>query len=287
MTAFSLPNLINQPGKLVKLAGAHDAIGVRLAQEAGFDAVWASSFEIATAHGVPDGSVLPSHCRRAIAGVMASAGAIPIVVDCETGPDDAHELEDLVQYYEAVGVQAMCIEDAGHPRCSLLPGGHTLAPVERLSAKIEAIRRARRSKDFLVLARVQAFVANQGQAEVMRRAQAYAACGADAIVIHSRSPNPEEVLAFATDWHEGIPLAVIPTTYHMVTEDQIRRAGKIKVVIYANYGLRAGIAAVRRVFQQILAEGTAQQAEKWVASLDEVFVLQRPHRYAGQQEETP
>jgi phosphoenolpyruvate phosphomutase len=287
MTASSLRDLINQPGKLVKLAGAHDAIGVRLAQDAGFDAVWASSFEIATAHGVSDGSVLPSHCRRAIAGVMASAGAIPIVVDCETGPDDADELKDLVQYYEAVGVQAMCIEDAGHPRCSLLPGGHTLAPVEKFSAKIEAIRGLRRSKDFLVLARVQAFVANQSQAEALSRAQAYAACGADAIVIHSRSPDPGEVLAFATNWHQGTQLAIIPTTYHMVTEDQIRQTGKIKMVIYANYGLRAGIAAVRRVFHQILAEGTAQKAEKWVASLDEVFVLQHPRRYTDRPEKTP
>ena len=69
---------------------------------------------------------------------------------------------------------------------------------------------------------------------------------------------------------------IIPTTYPTITEQQIRQSGTIRMVIYANYGLRAGIAAVTRVFQQILAEGSAEQADEWVVGLNEVFSLQQP-----------
>jgi phosphoenolpyruvate phosphomutase len=285
MNAASLRDLMDQPGKLVKLVGAHDAIGARLAEAAGFDGVWASSFELATSQGLPDCGLLPAKCRLAIAAVMARAATIPVVVDCETGGGDPDELAELIQEYETVGVQGICIEDAGCARCSLFPGEHTLAPVKEFAAKIEASCRARTGKDFLVLARVQALVAGKGQAEAMCRARAYAACGADAVVIHSRSARPDEVLAFAAAWELDIPLVIIPTTYHTITADEIGGPGTIKAVIYANYGLRASIEAVRRVFRQILADGSAHRAEECVASLDEVFALQRALQCAGRQEE--
>jgi phosphoenolpyruvate phosphomutase len=271
MTA--LRELLHTPGKLVKLAGAHDALGARLAEEAGFDGVWASSFEIATAHGVPDGSVLPASCRLTAAAALAAAVRVPVVADCETGPERVEQVAEMVRRYEDAGVQAVCMEDAGTPRCSLLPGPHSLAPLEEFAAKIAAARRAR--GELLILARVQALVAGRGQAEALRRARAYAACGADVVVIHSRSPSPDEVLAFAAAWDGEAPLTLIPTTYHALTEEQIRRMGKVRMVIYANYGLRAAIAAVKRALRQILAEGGAHEAETWVASLDEVFALQQ------------
>jgi phosphoenolpyruvate phosphomutase len=282
MTTVRLRDFLHTPGKLVKLVGAHVALGARLAESTGFDGVWASSFEIATANGVADGGVLPTSCHLATVASMAKAVAAPVVADCETGPGRVEEIRELVQQYEAAGAQGMCMEDAGVSRCSLLPGRHSLAPLQEFAGKIKTASEARGSRDFLVLARVQALVAGHSQEEALRRARAYTACGADVIVIHSRSPSPEEVMAFITAWDQEVPLAIIPTTYHGVTDEQIRRTGKVKMVIYANYGLRASITAVTRVFRQILAENTAHQAEGWVAGLDEVFGLQHPFGSSAQ-----
>src|SRR5262249_1715048 len=150
----------------------------------------------------------PASCRFTAASSLAAAVSVPVVADCETGPERVEGVAELVRQYEDAGVQAVCMEDAGTPRCSLLPGPHSLAPLEEFAAKIEAARRARLRRNFLILARVQALVAGRGQEEALRRARAYAACGADVVVIHSRSPSPDEVLAFAAAWDGDAPLTL-------------------------------------------------------------------------------
>ncbi len=265
--------LFMPPNRIVKLAGAHDVMGARLIRDAGFDGVWASSLEIATAHGVPDTDVLTWQQLHAAGAAMAEAVPVPVVADCETGFGGPDAVRGLIAAYEASRVAALCLEDGASPRRnSLLTGPHCLAPLTEFTRKIEtAVAHRQRLR---VLARVQALVAGCGQAEALQRARAYAAAGADAIVIHSRSALPDEVLAFVAAWDQPTPLVLIPTTYHTLTETHMRAAGKIRMAIYANHGLRAAISAMKRVFRQILDEGTSHQAETWIAGLDEVFALQ-------------
>jgi phosphoenolpyruvate phosphomutase len=267
--------LFGQPDRIVKLAGAHDVMGARLVRDAGFDGVWASSLEIATAHGVPDADVLTWQQLHAAGAEMADAVDIPVVADCETGFGDPDVVLRLVTAYEASRVAAVCLEDGASPRRnSLLPGDHCLAPIDEFVKKIDVAVACRQRLQ--VLARVQALVAGCGQEEALKRARAYAAAGADAIVMHSRSSLPDEILAFVAAWDQPTPLVLIPTMYHTITETQILAARKIRMVVYANHGLRAAIAGMKRVFRQILDEGTAHQAETWIARLDEVFALQAP-----------
>src|SRR5436190_19335350 len=107
MSAFRLHDNLHSPGKLSKLIGAHDALGARLGEVAGFDGIWASSFEIATSHGVEDGGVLPARFRLAAAASMTAAVTVPVVADCETGPAQARQVKKFVHRYEAAGVQAI------------------------------------------------------------------------------------------------------------------------------------------------------------------------------------
>ena len=97
-------------------------------------------------------------------------------------------------------------------------------------------------------------------------------------MIHSRSENEEEILRFVAAWDEPAPIVLVPTTYHGLRDSDMRRTGKVRMVIYANHGLRAAIAAVKRVFRQILDDGTTCAAEEWIAPLQEVFELQEWHR---------
>jgi phosphoenolpyruvate phosphomutase len=280
-----LDTLLNLNERLLWLAGAHDPLGARLVAAAGFDGVWASSLEIATANGVPDSDVLTPDQLVTAAATLANAVPVPVVADAEAGFDGPATVRRMVHGYEAAGVQAMCLEDGCFPRKnSLLACAHGLAPLAEFVAKIEAAVNARRHGDFLVLARVQALIAGRGLAEARRRADAYVAAGADAIVIHSRSPEADEVLAFVADWDRPTPLVLIPTTYHAITGRQMQATGKVRLVIYANHGLRAAVAAMQRVFRQILDDDTAHHAENWIAPLGEMFALQQPLLLAGKED---
>ena len=130
----------------------------------------------------------------------------------------------------------------------------------------------------LVLARVQSLVAGHDQQEARQRGCAYVGAGADAIVVHSRSPAPDEVLEFVAAWDQPTPLVLIPTTYPALTSAQMQATGKIRMVIYANHGLRAAIAGMKRAFRQILDDGTSRGAESWIATLEEAFALQESPR---------
>jgi phosphoenolpyruvate phosphomutase len=265
----------SQPDRILKLAGAHNPLGARLAEAAGFDGIWASSFEIATSRGVPDADVLTWRELLAVAASLAQAVALPVVADCATGFGGPDDIQELSAAYAAAGIAAICVEDAGSPRKnSLLAGEHELADMHEFAAKVRAAKRAAGS--MLVFARVQSLVAERGQSDALARAHSYAAAGADAIVIHSRSTEPDEILRFLAAWDGATPIVLIPTTYPQLTISQMRSTGQVRMAIYANHGLRAAISAMKRAFRQIIAEESSQGVETWIANLDEAFALQMP-----------
>lgn len=276
MRAQKLRQLLESPAHLIKLAGAHDAMGARLAESAGFDGVWASSLEICTSQGLPDSGLLSLTDLLGPASAMAQAVDIPVVADCDTGFGGEMHVCHLVRRYEAAGVAGVCIADAQFPKQnSLLAVAHALAPVEEFASKIRVACASRRDFGLVIIARVEALIAGAGQAEALSRARAYVEAGADAVLIHSRSPNPDEILKFVAAWDHPTPLVLVPTTYCALDVVAIERTSRVRMVIYANQGLRAAVAAMKRVFRQILDDGSSLQAEPWIAGLQELFSLQR------------
>ncbi|MGA3179339.1 MAG: isocitrate lyase/phosphoenolpyruvate mutase family protein [Verrucomicrobiota bacterium] len=266
--------MLADPQKLIRVLGAHDAVGARLIREAGFDGVWASSLEISCAMGVPDDGVLTMAEIARASKAMAQSVDIPVVADCDCGFGDARKVTQMVKTFEAAGVAAVCIEDAAFPkRNSLVPGEHRLAAIPEFVEKIHAAKRTQRDPDFVVIARIEALIAGASQEEALRRARAYATAGADAILIHSRSSSPDEIMAFIAAWDSAAPLVLVPTTYYSISQRQLRQSGKVKMVIYANHGIRAAIAAMRRVLRQIREDEGAQQAEQWICPIPELLRL--------------
>ena len=103
----------------------------------------------------------------------------------------------------------------------------------------------------MVIARVEALIAGQGQAEAKRRGEAYADAGADAIVIHSKSKMPDEIVAFIAGWERPTPLVIIPTAYPQLTEADIAGLGKVD----------AEIVPVGRIFE-LQGVGAMKENEK-------------------------
>ena len=179
-----------------------------------------------------------------------------------------------VKSLAAQGVAAVCMQESLFP-CpnSLLPGEHPLCRVEDFATAI-GLARANAPTQMAIIARVEALVARAGEDEARQRAHAYEAAGADAIVIHSRQGDPAEIISFIDHWESPTPLVLIPSTYPQFTSSQAAATGKVRMMIYANHGLRASLAAMRRVFREILQEGDTLGSERWIAPLDEVFELQ-------------
>ena len=82
-------------------------------------------------------------------------------------------------------------------------------------------------------------------------------------------------MAFVEAWDEPVPLVVVPTTYYTVTVPDLLRTGKVRMVIYANQGIRAIMNAMKWMLETVMRDGSTQRLERHLATLDEVFAVQR------------
>jgi len=264
-------------GGLATLMAAHNPLSARLAEEAGFDGLWASGFELSAAYGVPDASLLSFTQHLDMTRAMIEQVAIPLVADLDTGYGNAINVGHVVGAYARAGAAAVVIEDKTFPKdTSLLAGARQeLVRIEEFQGKIEAARTAAAGDDLLVIARTEALIARLGMDEALRRGAAYSESGADLLLIHSKEKTPDEIVAFAQAWPGTIPLVIVPTAYPDLTEAKARALGKIGVMIYANHAVRAAVTAMREVFAAIRRDGGIHHVEKRIASVEDIFDLQR------------
>lgn len=261
---------------LVPIIGAHNPLSARLAERAGFAGIWASGFELSAAYGVPDASLISMTQHLDMARAINDAVDVPIVADIDTGYGNAINVIHTVQKYESAGMAAIVMEDKKFPKdTSLLAGGRQeLLSVEEFEGKIEAAVAARRDTDFMIIARVEALIAGQGQAEAKRRGERYADAGADAILIHSKSKTPEEIIEFVNAWERSTPIVIVPTAYPQLTEQDIIALKKVKMVIYGNHGIRAAVTGMEQIFKQIRTDGGIQNVDNNIVPVTHIFDLQ-------------
>jgi phosphonopyruvate hydrolase len=264
-------------GELATLMAAHNPLSARLAEEAGFDGIWASGFELSAAYGVPDASLLSFTTHLDMTRAIVEQIRIPLVADLDTGYGNAINVFHVVGAYARAGSAAVVIEDKTFPKdTSLLAGARQeLVRVEEFQGKIEAARAAAAGHDLLVIARTEALIADLGLDEALRRGAAYAEAGADLLLIHSKRKTPDEIVAFANAWNGAIPLTIVPTAYPDLTEAKARALGKIGIMIYANHAVRAAVTAMRDIFAAIRRDGGIHEVDKRIATVEDIFDLQR------------
>ncbi|MGH7097513.1 MAG: phosphonopyruvate hydrolase [Stellaceae bacterium] len=264
-------------GGLAVAMAAHNPLSARLAEEAGFDGIWASGFELSAAYGVPDASLLSWSQHLDMTRAMAETVGVPVVADLDTGSGNAINVLHIVARYCAAGIGAVVIEDKTFPKeTSLLAGARQeLVRVEEFQGKLAAARAAIGASEVLLVARTEALIADQGQDEARRRAAAYAEAGADLILVHSKRKTPDEIVQFAQSWSGPVRLAIVPTAYPDLTEEKIRALPQIGLVVYGNHAIRAAVAAMREAFAEIRREGGIHTVGPRIASVEDIFALQR------------
>ncbi|MBV9713068.1 MAG: isocitrate lyase/phosphoenolpyruvate mutase family protein [Ktedonobacteraceae bacterium] len=260
--------------RLIRVAGAHNGMSAKLVEEARFEAIWASGLEISAARGLPDTSIMTMTEFLEVAAQMDFVTAIPIIADCNTGYGDEYNVRHLVRHYERQHIAAVCIEDKVFPKInSFMNGAQTLESAEKFASKIRAAKFAQKSPDFVIIARTEAFIAGLGWEVALARSQIYAEAGADIILVHSKAGTADEIAQFMKHWTFPVPIAVVPTTYPSTTTQELQDLG-VKVVIYANQGIRSSVKAMRTTFSRIVQGGHASGFEDQMISVQELFTLQ-------------
>ncbi len=242
-----------------------------------FDAMWVSSLCDSTAKGKPDIELVDMTSRfRTIDDIM-EVTTKPIIFDGDTGGLAEHFVY-TVRSLERMGVSMVIIEDkVGLKKNSLFGCAveQTQDSIENFSAKIAAGKRAQKTRDFMICARIESLILERGLEDALERAFAFVKAGADAIMIHSRKKEPDEIFAFTARFRAGdqtTPLVVVPTSFYSVTEEEFKARG-VNVVIYANQLTRAGFPAMQNAAKTILERHRAQECDEICMPIQDIITL--------------
>lgn len=242
-----------------------------------FDAMWVSSLCDSTAKGKPDIELVDMTSRfRTIDDIM-EVTTKPIIFDGDTGGLTEHFVY-TVKSLERMGVSMVIIEDKTGLKKNSLFGTEvqqTQDSIENFCAKIKAGKKAQKTKDFMICARIESLILERGMEDALERSFAFSEAGADAIMIHSRKKDPAEIFEFVEKFREknkATPIVVVPTSFNSVTEQEFKQRG-VNVVIYANQLTRSGFPAMQKTAETILTNHRAKEADDMCMSIKEIITL--------------
>ena len=239
--------------------GCYDALGARLIEEAGFAAAYMTGFGSAASHlGRPDIGLMALPEMVDNARRIASAVDIPVIADADTGYGNAINVIRTVREYEAAGVAAIHIEDQVMPKKCGHMEGKQVVPAAEMAAKVSAAVAARRSPEFLIIARTDAR-AVEGLDSALERARVYVEAGADALFVEAPQSEAEiETVARAFpdvpllfNYGEGGKTPPVPF-------ERLRELG-FSLVIFPITLLLVATEAMRAALARVRADGTPIQ----------------------------
>lgn len=252
---------------------AHNGLSAKIVEEAGFAGIWASGLTISASLGLRDNNEATWTQVLDVLEFMSDATKLPILVDGDTGHGNFNNVRRLVRKLDSRGIAGVCIEDKLFPKTnSFIGSNHPLADTEEFCGRLRAGKDSQLTEDFVLVARVEALISGCGLDEALRRAEAYAEAGADAIMIHSRKTDAAEILEFTRRWSGRLPVLIAPTTYYATPSSLYQQAG-ISTVIWANHLMRAAITAMQDAARRIHEECGLGGVEGRVAPVKEIFRL--------------
>ena len=242
-----------------------------------FDAMWVSSLCDSTAKGKPDIELVDMTSRfRTIEDIM-EVTTKPIIFDGDTGGLTEHFVY-TVRTLERMGVSMVIIEDKTGLKKNSLFGTEvkqTQDSIEHFCEKIKSGKKAQKTADFMICARIESLILERGMEDALERAFAFAGAGADAIMIHSRKKDPSEIFEFIEKFRskdKTTPIVLVPTSFNSVYEEEFKERGA-NVIIYANQLTRTGFPAMQDAARTILEHHRAKECDDKCMSIKEIITL--------------
>ena len=242
-----------------------------------FDAMWLSSLCDSTVKGKPDIELVDMSSRLRTVDDVLEVTTKPIILDGDTGGLVEHFVYN-VRTLERMGVSAVIIEDKTGLKKNSLFGTDVEQmqdSIEKFCEKIREGKRAQRTEDFMIIARIESLILGKGIKDALERAMAYVKAGADGIMIHSRKKGPDEVFEFCDEFRmrdKETPLVAVPTTYNSVTEDELHAHG-VNIVIYANQLTRSAFPAMQETAGNILKYHRTKEVEDRLMPIKDIITL--------------
>ena len=248
-----LRELLKRQGMLIA-PGVYDALGARIVEEAGFEAVYIGGFAVEASYGYPDMSALTMTEMVQRAASIAQSVEIPVICDAETGFGNAINVIRTVREFERAGVAGIHLEDQAMPKkCGSFPG-KKLIPKEEMVSKIHAAIEARTDPDFVIIARTDAFE-SQGMGEIIDRGRAYAEAGAD--IIQPILPlTSDQIKTACSSFNKPIMVAVSETPVRIVHPFAALEEMGVKLALIPLTLTFTAITAMRRAAKEIKESGT-------------------------------
>lgn len=243
-----------------------------------FDGMWVSSLCDSTFKGKPDIELVDFTSRLNTIEEIMEVTTKPIILDGDTGGKPEHFIHN-VRTLERIGVSAVIIEDKTGLKQNSLYGTDALQVQDdphEFAYKIAEGKRAQRTRDFMIIARIESLIAGAGVSDALDRARIYIEEGrADGIMIHSKERSGGEVFeflaAFRAEWPD-VPVVLVPTTYNQFTEDELMNHGA-NIVIHANHLLRSAYRAMSMTAESILEHGRSLEADEMCIPIRQVLSL--------------
>ncbi len=271
---------------LVTIMEAHDGLtgliveNTVVHQDGGahqFDGMWVSSLCDSTAKGKPDIELVDMTSRFRTIEDITEVTTKPIIFDGDTGGKTEHFVY-TVRSLERLGVSMVIIEDKTGLKKNSLFGTEVVQTqdrIENFSAKIRAGKKAQRTKEFMICARIESLILEQGMEDAITRAFAFVEAGADAIMIHSRKKDPSEIQEFIEKFRakdKTTPIVLVPTSFNSVTEEEWKERGA-NIIIYANQLMRAEVPAMQKAAETILEHHRAEECDKMLMPFKDIIRL--------------
>ena len=289
VSSFSRNQLIKfliQTKKTIRLIEVHNPISALIAESASvqvdginieYDGFWSSSLSDSTSKGKPDIEAVDISSRIKSIDDIFDVTKKPMVFDGDTGGKSEH-LEFTVRSLERLGVSAIIIEDKVGLKKNSLFGNDVKQEQDTISnfcKKIRVAKKAQRTDDFLVIARIESLILDKGMDDAFKRAMEYTSSGADGIMIHSRNKDGREIIDFIKKFREvdkSTILVVVPTSYNKIRFEEFRSL-EVNIVIYANHMLRAAYPNMKKVTHDILKNGRTYESENDCMPIKDILNL--------------
>ncbi len=276
-----------KPKQFLKIGGAHDALSAVLLERAGFPALWVSGFAVSAAQfAMPDVNLVSMTESVDATRRICESVKVPVIVDADNGFGDETNAARAVREYGLAGAAGVCIEDNTFPkRCSLYPGApRELVTIDEMCLKLQAAKRAAAPFGIFLIGRVESLIADLGTEDAIKRANAYAEAGADAVLIHSKKFAP--ILEIARSRRLTKPLILVPTLFGETSFEDMTACG-IAGAIYANQMLRAMVHACQSMAGKMISSGSLAELDSGLVKVSDINKLVNVQAGWSESDSTP
>ncbi|MCV0372414.1 MAG: isocitrate lyase/PEP mutase family protein [Nitrosarchaeum sp.] len=254
--------------KPLVIPGVYDAIGAKIAEKVGFDAMFQTGYGTsATLFGMPDYGFIGATETVDNARRICRAVSVPVIVDSDTGYGNALSVWKLVKELEASGASGIFLEDQRWPkRCGHMQGKEVVSQ-EEYTEKLGAALDARESKDFIIVARTDAR-ATEGLDAAIERGLQNKKTGADAIFVEAPR-TVEEMKKIGKSIKAPLVANMIEGGATPISSAQALYRMGFKIILYPLSVLFANTYATMSILQELKKTGTTLKAKQKVVNFDQ------------------